>query len=265
MSAVQQRNDEMVDILSADFIRKTDTAFLWSMLNNVFMNLPGIVGFWSCSSMSKGSKIFFGNNSAYDLATERLGIGTLNPTNPMEIVGNVLMSDPATPRYIFVIQPLTGLVNTLSYDLIASAHTPYLIDASHIKLRPNADDNKMFDVDPNGNIQGRARAGDAWTALPYTNSGGTTWADYAGGFQLGQYKKFADLVFVRGLVKRTAGVGIVVATLPVGYRPTFQSQLFSSYCSGGACRIDVNTAGEIIDVGGVGSAWMTVNLIFSTL
>ncbi len=107
----------------------------------------------------------------------------------------------------------------------------------------------------------------AWTGLTYTNAGGTTWTDYGGAFQIGQYRKVGDLVFVRGLAKRTAGAGTTIAILPAGYRPPLYTytQLFSSLCSGGACRVDIDTSGNIVDIGGVGGTWIALNLIFSTL
>ncbi len=100
----------------------------------------------------------------------------------------------------------------------------------------------------------------AWTALTYTNSGGTTWANFAGGFQVGQYRKVGDLVFVRGLAKRTAGTGTTIATLPAGYRPATYTQLFDSRASGGACRVDIDTGGNIVDIGDVGATWISLNL-----
>ena len=105
----------------------------------------------------------------------------------------------------------------------------------------------------------------AWIPLAYTNSGGTTWTDFASGFQIGQYRKFGDLVFVRGLAKRTAGAGTTIATLPADYRPVTYTQLFGTKASGGIARIDIATSGAIIDADAVGATWITLNLVFSIL
>ena len=102
--------------------------------------------------------------------------------------------------------------------------------------------------------------GSTWTALPYT-TGATTWADFVtGGHQVGQYKKFGDLVFLRGLVKRTSGSGTTIATLPSGYRPASYVQLYNALTDGGAVRVDVNTDGTITLPGGGSPAWISLLL-----
>lgn len=168
-------------------------------------------------------------------------------------------------RYRIGIQPLSGTTAIFSYDSTAAAYIPLVLDGSAIILRPSADGAKAFEIDASGNIQASARVGGAWTNLTYTNAGGTTWADFAGGFQIGQYKKFGDLVFVRGLAKRTAGAGTTIATLPSGFRPSTSTQLFSSLAYGGAGRVDIDTSGNIVDMNGVGATWISLNLLFSTL
>lgn len=105
----------------------------------------------------------------------------------------------------------------------------------------------------------------AWTGLTYTNSGGTTWTDYGGVYQPGQYRIVGDMVYLRGLCKRTAGAGTTIATLPAGYRPATYTQLVSTKASGGIARIDIATSGTIIDADAVGATWITLNLVFSIL
>jgi len=104
----------------------------------------------------------------------------------------------------------------------------------------------------------------SWSSLPYTNGGGTTWTDFGSGWQVGQYKKMGDLVFVRGLCKRTAGSGATIATLPSGYRPASYSQLFVTLTDGGVGRIDVGTGGDISLVAGT-AGWVSLNLVFSVV
>jgi len=103
---------------------------------------------------------------------------------------------------------------------------------------------------------------DSWSSLPYTNGGGTTWTDFGSGHQVGQYKKVGDLVFVRGLCKRTAGSGATIATLPSGYRPTSYTQLFVTLTDGGAGRLDVGTGGDMSLVAGT-AGWVSLNVVFS--
>ena len=80
----------------------------------------------------------------------------------------------------------------------------------------------------------------AWTNLSF----GTGWADFAGGYQTGQYRKIGDMVYLRGLCKRTAGVGTTIATLPTGHRPPLTS-LNQVEATGGLGRIDIYTTGEL--------------------
>ncbi len=102
----------------------------------------------------------------------------------------------------------------------------------------------------------------SWSSLPYTNGGGTTWTDFGSGHQVGQYKKVGDLVFVRGLCKRTAGSGATIATLPSGYRPASYDQLFVTMTDGGVGRIDVGTGGDMSLVAGT-AGWVSLNVVFS--
>jgi len=109
-----------------------------------------------------------------------------------------------------------------------------------------------------------AEMGDGWKSLPYTNGGGTTWTDFGSGWQVGQYKKVGDLVFVRGLGKRTAGSGATIATLPSGYRPASYTQLFVTLTDGGVGRIDVGTGGDMSLVTGT-AGWVALNVVFSVV
>ena len=116
--AVQERNSEMVSLLSADFIQKTDTVYLAGIITGCILALPGLVAFWpmgislsdsndiyadyayspgrsggqtlnggtaagddlTLRSTSNATKgnIFFGN-STYDEVNNYLGIGTTSP------------------------------------------------------------------------------------------------------------------------------------------------------------------------------------------
>lgn len=44
--AIQERNSELVSLLSPDFIRKTDTVYLHGLVTGVFLSLPGLVALW---------------------------------------------------------------------------------------------------------------------------------------------------------------------------------------------------------------------------
>ena len=109
-----------------------------------------------------------------------------------------------------------------------------------------------------------AEMGDGWKALSYTNGGGTTWTDYGAGQQAGQYKKVGDLVFVRGLAKRTAGSGTTIATLPSGYRPPAPI-FFAANASDAYGRVDVDASGNIVLNIGSASTHISMNFCFSVV
>lgn len=44
--AVQERNSEMVSLLSADFIQKQDSAYIAGIVTGTILTLPGLIAFW---------------------------------------------------------------------------------------------------------------------------------------------------------------------------------------------------------------------------
>lgn len=79
-----------------------------------------------------------------------------------------------------------------------------------------------------------------WTNLSY----GSGWGDYSGSWQGGQYRKVGDLVQLRGLIARTSGTGILIATLPGGCHPP--KQILNQVNGTDAhARIDIGSNGEI--------------------
>jgi len=107
-----------------------------------------------------------------------------------------------------------------------------------------------------------SRLGTAWSGLSF----GSGWTDYGGDYQAGQYKKVGDMVFLRGLVKRTSGTGTTIATLPAGYRPPARC-LYGVHTSAlsGADRVDVLASGEIYLSSGSVDYVQLDGLCFSTL
>lgn len=96
-----------------------------------------------------------------------------------------------------------------------------------------------------------------WTNMYLQNS----WTYYASGYTVPQYTKSSDgLVSMKGFIK-TGTYGTTVANLPDGYRPS-KRLLMSNTCSNGSavvlCRIDIDSSGNIIVVGG-GNAWVSLD------
>lgn len=53
----QQRNPEMVNLLTADFIHKRDNAYLWALLPGAYLMLSELRGFWPMSASDEGPNV----------------------------------------------------------------------------------------------------------------------------------------------------------------------------------------------------------------
>lgn len=131
--AVQERNSEMVSLLSVDFVQKQDTAYIAGIVAGTILTLPGLVAFWpggisvsdsddlytnyaylpgrlggqtlnggtaagddlSLSSTANATKgtIFWGTLSAYDEVNSRLGLKITTPTRTLESYGTLKVSN----------------------------------------------------------------------------------------------------------------------------------------------------------------------------
>lgn len=131
--AVQERNSEMVSLLSVDFVQKQDTAYIAGIVAGTILTLPGLVAFWpggisvsdsddlytnyaylpgrlggqtlnggtaagddlSLSSTANATKgtIFLGTLSAYDEVNSRLGLKITTPTRTLESYGTLKVSN----------------------------------------------------------------------------------------------------------------------------------------------------------------------------
>ena len=131
--AVQERNSEMVSLLSVDFVQKQDTAYIAGIVAGTILTLPGLVAFWpggvslsdsddlytnyaylpgrlggqalnggtaagddlTLSSTTNATKgtIFLGTLSAYDEVNNRLGLKITTPTRTLESYGTLKVSN----------------------------------------------------------------------------------------------------------------------------------------------------------------------------
>ena len=102
--------------------------------------------------------------------------------------------------------------------------------------------------------------GTGWSNLSF----GSGWTDYGGSYQTGQVKKVGDLIFLRGLVKRTSGSGATITTLPSDHRPPAQL-LYGVHTNTGLGRVDIDSSGNVSLQGG-GADWVQLNgLVFSNV
>lgn len=91
---------------------------------------------------------------------------------------------------------------------------------------------------------------------------GSSWVNFAGGYQNAAYRKIGNRVFIRGMVKNgTITDGTVLFTLPIGYRP-LGHELFTGYQSAGtAYRLNVNSTGAVAIYGVTANAWISLSNI----
>lgn len=87
----------------------------------------------------------------------------------------------------------------------------------------------------------------AWTALAFASG----WSNHGGGYQNCQYRKYGDVVALRGLAL-SSSTSTTIATLPSGYRPS-ATRLYIAWVylpSGGAAarRLNISTSGVITAV-----------------
>lgn len=104
-------------------------------------------------------------------------------------------------------------------------------------------------INGTGDITARhiTATGSGWNGIPYN----ANYQNFAATvYQLGQYKRVGNIVYLRGLVTRntaTAPAGSSVGTLPADCRPGVNSlRIFNAHLTGGVCRVDVDSNGAII-------------------
>jgi len=317
--AIQERNSEMVSLLSADFIQKQDTAYLAGIVIGSILALPGLVAFWpggvslsdsddlnsnyaylpgrlggqtlnggtaagddltlsSTANATKGT-IFLGTLSAYDEVNNRLGLKTTTPARTIETYGTLKFSNGdanwTTSNLVKAIEFVAGtVVQWLKGAGTISRGIAYVSDTLSL-VRSTADDASAaattdLTVDASGNFdiavsggytQFGGRVGTAWANVTYN----TGWTDYSASYHSAGYKKVGDLVFLRGLTKRTSGSSTTVCTLPSGYRPA-KAVVFPATSNYLYCSIDISTNGDVVMVGSDPTLWVALDgIVFSTL
>lgn len=273
--AVQKRNSEMVDLLRADFIHKNDTAYLWNSYQALMGAIPGIIGFWGMGAINRGNFNYLSNQSVFDASNNRIGIGTTAPTTKLYI-DNGTVSAGRTELVLASNSP-----NITLYEKDGSADSRYwdiVVNGEILSGRAVDDANstagtwltverttyQIYRVMLLGqHISFTGELGDGWIALPLTNSGGTTWANLGGWWQVAQYKKVGDIVFIRGLVGRSVGAGVTVANLPFGYRPTSYTQLRGTISNNSTGRLEIDVSGNLNVDNSIYAGWISLDTWFS--
>lgn len=116
--------------------------------------------------------------------------------------------------------------------------------------------NTQFIIDRLAQEASNLKTPTAWTA-PTPNAGFTNYASLA-------YCKFPDgLVALRGEIQCSPapGAGVVIFTLPAGYRPSYRSRWIIVGNSGALREIGVNTNGDVV-TGDFGTpAWINNEIL----
>ena len=81
----------------------------------------------------------------------------------------------------------------------------------------------------------------AWVIPTYA----TGWAAYGAGYSVPGYRKIGDVVYLRGLIVASAGVGQPMFTLPVGFRPPSICLVDTHNSDYAVTRIDIGTDGVV--------------------
>jgi len=90
------------------------------------------------------------------------------------------------------------------------------------------------------------------------------WAAYGGEFRIPFYRRIGKVVYLGGLLNPTAAVAAngVIATLPVGFRPTARRlyAALSNVATSGQVRVDVTSTGAIVIGAALGAgAWTSLD------
>jgi len=81
-----------------------------------------------------------------------------------------------------------------------------------------------------------------------------------------QYRKVGKVVYIRGDVSGVTKAGTMLASLPVGYRPSQQAYSINSCAGTRNCRVYCNTDGtlalEWVNDGSYNLTWYCINMVF---
>jgi len=246
--AIQERNSEMVNLLSVDFVRKKDTTYLAGIVTGAILALPGLTAFWPMQVAL--------NDDDLQLLPEG---GSLITGGSFHALGT---------GFILGVSSGAGGYTALTFDLSAASGGNAAIQAveaagsayGDLRLNPGGGDVQI--AAGGGLTSFGGTIGEAWNDLSFVSG----WGNLGGGWATGQYKKIGDMVFLRGFVVRTSGVSAVIATLPAGYRPPTPDRFAVTSDAGGFANIQVSTDGTFEVIVGSPTNYMTLSgIIFSTV
>jgi hypothetical protein len=192
----------------------------------------------------------------YNGTTDRLQLsnnGTLTLFNTLDVTGNIttrgasaglsLVNRSDSSRTWTIHAANAGSIPYPSYLWIAHNGTTI--------MSIGADGNT--DIDSSLSVNSLSVGSTAGSLGSWTNvSFGSGWGNYSSGYQTCQYRRFGDVVMLRGLAVLNSGTAVVITTLPAGYRPTAGRLIFITAAgnTAGWTRIDVLADGTVQAVGG---------------
>lgn len=256
--AVQGRNSELVDLLSPDFIRKNEGAYLTGIFMATMMSMPGLMSMWPMGiAVNDYDRIYMGN-SYYQISAQLLRIlGSLDVTpdgfTPAQggiAAGNIAVDYTPTVSN-WSSSGATLLLNALNYSVIGFHDSLSRVDF----IRTGGG---VITLGYDGGfgaatVQADGKLGEEWINVSFA----TGWGNLGSPWQTAQYKRYGDMITLRGLVSRTSGVGTNILTLPTGYRPP-ASILRSAMTDTGIGRVDIDNSGVVMSNGG-GTGWVQLD------
>ncbi len=84
-------------------------------------------------------------------------------------------------------------------------------------------------------------------------------SNFGGGYRTARFRRQGNRVFVEGLVNTATTAGLLIGTLPAGFRPQARHVFHSAQDNAFAPRVNVTAAGEIIKVTTSSLPWTSID------
>lgn len=193
-----------------------------------------------------------------------LGLGVDPGAYKLSVTGNSYFTGDQTVTGIMsvggtLLVPTGGSVTTPAISFSGDANTGFYrwaVDSWSLV----AGGNSIISMTP-ARIGLNQELGD-WVNL----SLGSGWTNHGSAFNVAQYKKVGDLVFLRGMVTASSwSTTPILATMPENFRPLAQVMYACMGNANATVRIDVEAGGALRWVsGGAGTLWISLsNIVFS--
>lgn len=163
--------------------------------------------------------------------------------------------------------------NVAAYVNVAGPRTYFGYDGNNIVVQGGSGKGIVFAVNNatfgSGTVGYFSSAGDLYLLnnLDVTGRVGSAWANITfntgwnslSGYQVCQYKRVGDMIFLRGMAQRSSGTETVLFTLPAGFRPP-DDEYLNVYTTSGPGVLAVAPTGNVSLMAG-GAGWVSLSCI----